>query len=120
MKKYNRFLICILILCLLSSVIFTGCKKLVSTEQTTVKVEVVDSYHRAGYNTLVWTGKVHTVVRHPAVWRITIEYEDVEYTISGSDTYNKYKERIGDIVNGTLVTRTYDDGSVSYDIVDLE
>lgn len=47
-------------------------------------------------------------------------FVSVEYTISGSDTYNKYKEKVGQIAIGALEIRTYDDGTVKYDITALE
>ena len=57
---------------------------------------------------------------HPAVYRITVEYNSVEYDISDSDTYNKYSDKIGEYVDGILETKKYDDGTVRYNIVDLE
>ena len=72
------------------------------------------------YMTPVFNGKTTTMITHPAVYRITVEYNGVEYTISGSDTYNKYKEKVGKTTIGTLEIRTYDDGTVKYDIIALE
>ena len=97
-----------------------GCAKLVSTEYKNVEVNIVDEYHRGMYITPVFNGKTTTMITHPAVYRITVEYNGVEYTISGSDTYNKYKEKVGQTVVGTLRIRTYDDGTVKYDITELE
>lgn len=70
--------------------------------------------------TPIRVGKVTTMQTHPAVYRITVKYNDVEYSISGSDTYEKYKEHIGEYTNGTLEIRTYDDGTIKYDILSLE
>ena len=97
-----------------------GCAKLINTEYENVEVNIVDEYHRGMYVTPIRAGKVTTMVTHPAVYRITVEYNGVEYTISGSDTYNKYKEKVGQIAIGTLEIRTYDDGTVKYDIIALE
>lgn len=72
------------------------------------------------YITPVFNGKTTTMITHPAVYRITVEYNGVEYDISGSDTYNKYSEKIGEYTNGTLQTKKYDDGTVRYNIVELE
>ena len=98
----------------------TGCAKLVNKECENVEVSIVDKYHRGMYVTPVFNGKTTTMITHPAVYRITVEYNGVEYTISGSDTYNKYKEKVGQTATGTLEIRTYDDGSVKYDITALE
>ena len=106
------------IVCLMFSLV--GCAKLVSTECENVEVSIVDKYHRGMYVTPVFNGKTTVMITHPAVYRITVEYNDVEYTISGSDTYNKYKEKVGQTAIGTLEIRTYDDGTVKYDITALE
>lgn len=97
-----------------------GCAKLISTEYENVEVNIVDEYHRGGYVTPIRVGKVTTTVIHPAVYKIMVEYKGIEYTISGSDTYNKYKEKVGQTTTGTLEIRTYDDGSVKYNITALE
>ena len=39
--------------------------------------------------------------------------------IKNSDTYNKYKGKIGQTAIGTLEIRTYDDGSTKYNIKSL-
>ena len=98
----------------------TGCAKLVNKECKNVEVNIVDEYHRGMYMTPVFNGKTTAMITHPAVYRITVEYNGVEYTISGSDTYNKYKEKVGQTATGTLEIRTYDDGTVKYDITALE
>ena len=98
----------------------TGCAKLVNTECESVEVSIVDKYYRGMYMTPVFNGKTTTMITHPAVYRIAVEYNGVEYTISGSGTYNKYKEKIGQTAIGTLEIRTYDDGTVKYDITELE
>lgn len=100
--------------------VLTGCAKCISTEYENVEVNIVDEYHRGMYVTPIRAGKVTTMVTHPAVYRITVEYNGVEYTISGSDTYNKYKDMVGQTTTGTLEIRTYDNGSVRYDITSLE
>ena len=99
---------------------FTGCAKCIKTEYEKVEVSVVDSYHRATYVTPISTGKVTSVVTHPAVYHITVTYEDVNYTISGYETYHKYKNKIGQNTFGTLEIRTYDDGTKIYDITELD
>lgn len=108
----------LLIMCLMF--VLTGCAKCISTEYENVEVNIVDEYHRGMYVTPIRAGKVTTMVTHPAVYRITVEYNGVEYTISGSDTYNKYKDMVGQTTTGTLEIRTYDNGFVRYDITSLE
>ena len=99
-----------------------GCAKYISTETSTVQVKIIDEYHRAAYTTMHYNPATKTMMpqSHPAVYRITVEYDGIEYNISGSNTYNKYSDQIGEYVNGTLETKKYDDGTVRYSIVDLE
>lgn len=99
-----------------------GCAKLVSTEYENVEVKITDVYYKQSYTTTTYNPalKMPMVQSYPAVYRVTIEYNGVEYTISGSDTYNKYKEKVGQTAIGTLEIRTYDDGTVKYDITELE
>ena len=106
------------IVCLMFSL--AGCVKLINTEYENVEVNIVDEYHRGWYMTPIRVGKVTTTVTHPAVYEIIVEYKGIKYTISGSDTYNKYKEKVGQTTIGTLKIRTYDDGSVKYNITALE
>ena len=115
MKK--RILSCLIILVMIIS--FAGCAKLIETKYEMVDVKIVDEYHRSAYATPMLAGKVMTVISHPAVYRIDVEYNGIEYSISGSDTYHAYKDRVGEIVTGTLEIRSYDDGTIKYDIVAL-
>lgn len=116
MKK----ILCSLAMTLILISSLNGCAKCISTETSTVQVKIVDEYYSAAYMTPVTSGKVHTVIIHPAVYRITVEYNGVEYDISDSDTYDKYSNRVGEYVNGTLETKKYDDGTVRYNIISLE
>lgn len=97
-----------------------GCAKCINTELRTVEVEIVEEYHRGLYVTSMRVGKVTTMQTHPAIYRITVEYNNVEYTINGKETYDKYKDKIGEYANATLEIRTYDDGTVKYNILSLE
>lgn len=114
----KKFLSITAIACLMF--LFVGCAKCVSTEYENVEVTIVDEYHRGTYVTPMRIGKVTTMQTHPAVYRITVEYNSIEYTISGSATYNKYKDKVGQSVIGTLEIRTFDDGSVRYNITELQ
>lgn len=116
MKKVLAVLLLILIL----AFSLVGCSKCIGTETSTVQVRITDEYHRAMYITSGFNGKTTTMITHPAVYRITVEYNGVEYDISGSDTYNKYSDKIGEYTNGTLQTKKYDNGTVRYNIIELE
>ena len=109
-------------LLLLITLVFSlvGCAKCICTEYENVEVTIVDKYYRAMWIQPVRTGKVTTFITHPARYEITVEYNDIEYTISGSDTYDKYKDKIGQIIIGELEIKTYDDGTVKYNVISLE
>lgn len=98
----------------------SGCAKCISTETTTVQVKITDEYHRSMYVIPVYNGKTTTMVTHPAEYRITVEYDGSEYVISGRDVYDKYSDKVGEYTNGTLETKTYDNGMIKYNIIDLE
>lgn len=83
-------------------------------------MEIVNEYSRETYTTPIWTGKFMVMQIHPAVYEITVEYEGNKYTISGSETYNKFSNKVGTKAIGTLEIRTYDDGSVKNRIVELQ
>lgn len=105
---------------ILSLFILSGCEKLLSEEYSTVSVVVIDKRYTPVMVTPIVAGKVRTFVTRPARYCIDVEYNGIEYCISGSDIYSRYKDRIGETVNAQLRTRTYDDGTVKYDIISLD
>lgn len=97
-----------------------GCAKCINTEYKNVEVTVVDKYHRGMYVVPMKIGKVTTMRTNPAVYRITVEYNGVEYSIKGKEIYEIYKDMVGKTVNATLEIKYYDNESVRYDIVELK
>lgn len=97
-----------------------GCATCISTDYETVEVNIVDECYRSQRFQPICTGKTTVIITHPAVYKITVEYDGVEYTISGSDTYEKYKDKVGQSTIGTLEVRSYDDGTTKYNIISLE
>ena len=114
MKKISL----VMIMCLIISL--TGCAKVINTEYKNVEVHIVDKYYRGMWMQPVRSGKITTFVTHPAVYNITVEYNNAEYTINDSNIYDRYKDKIGHTTVGTLETRTYDDGTVKYNIIGLK
>lgn len=105
-------------LCLVFSL--TGCAKCINTEYKTVEVEIVNEYFQDSYTTYMWTGKCTIPVHHSAEYEITVKYNGINYRFDGEDIYNKYKNKIGQTAMATLEIRTYDDGTVRYNITGLE
>lgn len=119
MNVIKRIIVSFLsILCLVFTL--TGCSKCVNIEYEDVEVTIIDEFYRPKYTTHAFAGGVTTTISHPAQYSITVEYDGVEYKISGSDTYNKYKGMVGQTAIGTLEVYTYSDGVVRYNIVNLE
>ena len=114
----KKVLSIVVIICLMFSLV--GCAQLVSTEYDSVEVNIVDKHYRGAWLQPVRAGKVTTFITHPARYEIIVEYKSVEYTIDDSDTYNRYKDKIGQTTVGTLEIRTYDDDTVEYDITELK
>lgn len=121
-KKIIKIYLCGLTLMFMFAVMLACCAKCVSTETSTVQVKVTNAYHKASYTTMYYSPATKTMLpqTHAAVYKITVEYDGTEYDIRGRDTYYKYSDSIGKSVNGTLETKKYDDGTVKYNIVDLE
>ena len=114
----KRIISVLTIVCLVFSLV--GCAKLVKTEYQEVEVKIVDEYHRGSYVTPIHAGKAVTMITHPAVYQIIVEYKGSKYTVKGSDTYNKYKNMVGHTTIAILKISTYDEGSVRYDITELQ
>ena len=114
MKRFPSILLIAVIL-----IYLVGCAKIIDTKRETVEVKIVDSYHRSAWVQTISTGKVTTTVPHPEIYRIYVEYDGVEYTVSGSDTYRAYKDKIGETVSATLEINTYDNGTTKKIIVSL-
>ena len=115
MKKIFCLMLAILLIFSL-----TGCANLISTE--TKKVDVLITYedYSGAWLQPVWTGKMFTYIHHPAQYEITVKYDGIEYTLDNETYYNAYNNRVGDTITGTLEIKTYDDGTVKYDIIALE
>lgn len=115
-----KLMLVVIFAAVIMSMTLTGCKKCVSTEYEYVPVKITDAERRAGYTYPVRVGKVTSFRHVPASYRTTVEYDSVEYSLSGSKTYYKYREKIGEIAKGKLETKRYDDGSAKVRIVSLE
>lgn len=93
----------------------TSCAKCISTEYENVEVVITDEYYSP-----MWMQVKPVMMTHPAVYKITVQHDGNEYTIDDADTYNKYNDKVGQTAIGQLETKTYDNGTVTYDIVSLE
>ena len=114
-KLVVLFMVAMLCMCIL-----TACKKCISKDYETETVKIVDEYHRGHYVTPVRCGKSFTMVSHPAVYRITVEYEGNKYSINDEETYMKYSTKIDSETKAIFYVKTYDDGSKKYYLDSIE
>lgn len=121
-KHLRNKILCVLVALLIFIFVLTGCAKCIGTETSTVQVKVTDEYYMAAYTTMYYNPATKTMMPqfHPAIYRITVGYNSVNYNIYGENIYDKYSDLVGEYVNGTLEIRKYDDGTTRYNIVDLE
>ena len=114
----RKLLTIIITFCILISL--TGCTKVINVKYQDVEVKVVDEYYRGMFVQPLHVGKVTTMIAHPAEYRITVEYEGIQYKFIDKETHDKYKDKLGQNVTGTLEILSYDDGSIRHDIVNLK
>lgn len=121
MNKTHFFRVAIIIAALLIVVSsLTACAKVISTKEEVVQVKIVDEYYKAAWSQPVMIGKVMSAIYHPAQYIITVEYNGVNYDINDREAYGLYKSSIGEYTEGLLITTTYDDGTVKYDVTALK
>ena len=102
------------------SMTLTGCKKCVSTEYEYVPVKIMHAESRSAYSYPVRVGKTTSIRVVPASYNTVVVYDSMEYYLSSSETYYKYRDKIGKTAKGKLETKRYDDGSAKVRIVSLE
>lgn len=115
MNKMNKMLLLVIAAVMLLSL--TGCAKIISTETEPIEVTIVDKYHKAAWYQPMHINKTTTMVYHAPVYKIYYEYNGVRDYVTGSSTYDKYKNMMGQTVDATLITETYDNGKVRVEII---
>lgn len=115
-----KLMLAVIFAAIIVSMTLTGCKKCVSTEYKHVPVKIIDAESRSAYSYPVRVGKTTSIRVVPASYNTVVEYDSVEYSLSSSETYYKYRDKIGKTAKGKLETKRYDDGSMKIRIVSLE
>lgn len=115
-----KLILVVIFAAVIVSMTLTGCKKCVSTEYEYVPVKIIDAKRRLAYSYPVRVGKTTSIRVVPASYNTVVEYDSVEYSLSSSETYYKYRDKIGKTAKGKLETKRYDDGSMKIRIVSLE
>ena len=83
---------------LMAAVVFVtclvGCAEPTDIRYKTVDVIVTDTYYHPEEMIPVYNdGTSTTWMLQPAVYRTKVKYKDIEYTINGRITYERYKNR---------------------------
>lgn len=115
-----KLMLAVIFATVIISMTLTGCKKCVSTEYKHIPVKIIDAESRSAYSYPVRVGKTTSIRVVPASYNTVVEYDSVEYSLSSSETYYKYRDKIGKTAKGKLETKRYDDGSTKVRIVSLE
>ena len=115
-----KLMLAVIFATVIISMTLTGCKKCVSTEYKHVPVKIIDAESRSAYSYPVRVGKTTSIRVVPASYNTVVECDSVEYSLSSSETYYKYRDKIGKTAKGKLETKRYDDGSTKVRIVSLE
>lgn len=97
----------------------TGCTKCINKKTETVKATITNEYYKPEESHITFIAGKPQLYTDYAEYEITVSYDGVEYSLTDSDTYKKYHGRIGETVQATLITKTYDNGKVKKWIVSL-
>jgi hypothetical protein len=97
--------------------VFRG--KPIKIERKDIEVTIIGKHYRGMYVSPMKVGKSTTMITHPSVYEILVEYNGTEFTINDFDTYQKYKDKVGEAATGVLEVCTYKDGSKTSDFIYL-
>jgi hypothetical protein len=101
-----------LLILIAAAALLTGCAKLIDTQEEVVEATIVDTHYYAGYYTYIKSGTTTIMQWHPARYYTTLEYNGISTDIFGSDLYSICDGKNGATIQCTLITESYDDGSV--------
>lgn len=97
-----------------------GCKKITNVEQETVSVLVVNKFFSPAWVQPIRAGKITTVISHPARYSIIVEYQGERYNLNTASAYRVYKDKIGQKSEAILKIYTYEDGTKTKEIIEIE
>lgn len=98
----------------------TGCAKCIKKTTEPVKVKIVNEYYDPGKIKVVGYSDGRPIIKNiSAEYEITVEYDWIDYSFNSESVYRKYHGRVGEMIQGTLVTREYDDGTSKSQIVSI-
>lgn len=102
-----------IILCVIALCIGIGHKTVINVERENVKATLIRGHYRNEWYESTDKGEVY----HPEPYTITAYCNNEEFHIADKETYIKYSRRIGEVVNGTLNTYTYSNGTTEKELI---
>ncbi len=87
-----------------------SCAKITKEEDIDVKATIIGTYHRPSCVIPIRSGDITTFITQPAVYKVTVEYEGIEYKISDRNFYEECKDKIGETVKVVCHKIYYDNG----------
>ena len=107
----------LIMMILICSIFFTGCSEIISEERLDIAVTVTDSHYSGAWTSIIPVGDIYVTTYYDAEYYIYLTYEGKEYSINDEDTYNKYKDKVGEDVKATLVVEKYDNTTTKSKII---
>lgn len=94
--------------------------KVLDVQKSVVPVQIYDEYQRDEYVTFISVGKTLVPVDHDAVYNITFDYDGMKFVVDNEKVYAEYYDDVGRFVDVVLEVSALSDGTVRYQIVELE
>ena len=107
-----RLRLAALLILIAVAVSLTGCAKLIDTQEEVVEATIVETRYYAGYYTYIKSGQTTIMQWHPPSYYTTLRYNDIIEDIYGSELYSIAHGKNGDTIQCSLITESYDDGTV--------
>lgn len=116
MKKIILKLVGIVLVCFCLS----GCVKCINIEEFTDQVEIIYADYRPRRTQMTYINKHAGIRIIPAKHEIVVEYNGSSFYFNDVDTYDKYKDMIGQRVDATIEKKTFEDGRVTFSVLSLQ
>lgn len=65
-------------------------------------MEIVDEHYQTMWIQPIRSGNITVWITHQAIYRIIVEYNNIEYVINDEETYDKYKDKSRTVYHRTI------------------
>ena len=101
-----------LILLIAVAVSLFGCAKLIDTQTETVEATITSVYYKGAWVQMIPSGKSMIPISHPAEYWVNLQYGEITTSFNNYDLYTICKGKEGTTIQCSLITETYDNGTV--------